>query len=201
MCLFFDATAAALSSSSLHSAELWTIIHGCHLGIPPASFLAGFMSVFLSLCLSPPSQSESSPSSSSSELGPSDSEELGSLVLASEIMPSELSISMDVSDRYRWMALDGWLGHTHAQTGGTGRHAARGGKSIAHTHTPGYAFMHDTFMNYLCTCMCISHTQWDRTKTSRQHKHSSRDKGLALHRVKLSQTESGGWTQNLCLHI
>ncbi|TNN47284.1 hypothetical protein EYF80_042512 [Liparis tanakae] len=38
-------------------------------------------------------QSESSPSSSSSELGPSSSEELSLLVLASEIMPSELSIS------------------------------------------------------------------------------------------------------------
>ena len=98
-----------------------------------------------------------------------------------------------------WLSMGGWDTHMHRR--GTGRHAARGGKSIAHTHTPGYAFMHDTFMNYLCTCMCISHTQWDRTKTSRQHKHSSRDKGLALHRVKLSQTESEGWTQNLCLHI
>lgn len=48
----------------------------------------------LSVCLS---QSESSPASSS-ELRLSSSEELESLVLGSEIMPSELSTSRDVLD-------------------------------------------------------------------------------------------------------
>lgn len=63
----------------------------------PLSFLAGLTSVYLCPSLSPLPQSESSPSSSS-ELRLSSEEELESGVLGSEIMPSELSISIDVVD-------------------------------------------------------------------------------------------------------
>lgn len=61
------------------------------------SFMAGLTSVYLCSSLSPLPQSESSPSSSS-ELRLSSEEELESGVLGSEIMPSELSISIDVVD-------------------------------------------------------------------------------------------------------
>lgn len=100
-CLFFHI--AAPLSSSLHSAEPWSLNPGLPWGgaAPPATLPpAGLTWASLPVCLSPrPPQSSSSSPPSSSELGPSSSEELGSGVLASEIMPSELSISMDVSDR------------------------------------------------------------------------------------------------------
>lgn len=71
------------------------------------------------------SQSESAPSSSS-ELRSSSSEELESLVLGSEMMPSELSTSNDSTSTYRCTAFEGWLlfhmcictkpRHTHTHT-------------------------------------------------------------------------------------
>lgn len=76
----------------------WSIKFMCAIwaSIQPASWLASYHRL-QPLCLFPHPQSESS-LSSSSELGSSSSSELGSPVLGSEIMPSELSISMDVSD-------------------------------------------------------------------------------------------------------
>lgn len=78
-------------------------------------------------------QSESSPSSSSSELASSSSDELDSPVLGSEIIPSELSISIEVSDMYRCTALDGWLRRRHTRRGGHTHTPGRGGKSHQHT--------------------------------------------------------------------
>lgn len=66
----------------------------------------------------------------------------------------------------------GWDTHTHRHTYKHTQRVERGdmpGKgesSRAHTrtHTPGNAFMHDTSMNYLWTCMCISHGQCGQDK-------------------------------------
>lgn len=154
------AAAATFSSSSRQSAELWNSwVPSGH----PSSELPGWLQCFcLPLCTHILSRSRHRRRRRlSSGPPPPRSLSLWCWGLRSCRLNCQ-SLWTSLIGRGGWPSLGGWDTHTHRGE----REACTRGSNITHTHTHrgGYEFMHDTFMNYLRACMCISHTQWGQDK-------------------------------------
>lgn len=185
-----------LSSSSLHLTQQWIVIHGCRLG-KPSSFLTGFTSVFLFLCLSPHLLSRSRRHRRRHLSS-------GPPILRSSGLWCWLLRSCRLNCQSLWTSLIGRGGQPLMGGWDTHTHTTGGEKHSTHTHTGIWIHawdIHELFMNMH---VHKSHTMGDRTKTSRQHRHSSRDKGLESHRVKLSKlrakavyTSASDWVRNV----